>query len=129
MPVRNNVEEERRRSARFSCDGHATITRLPSSGIFLPGKILDRSLGGCHVDAGFPIDCGVRAEIVARVSAGSFPAVGEVRAIRGRSGVCIEFVRLAVAEKTLGNRLRFPRKLLTAESLGDSSGSPVASAG
>jgi hypothetical protein len=101
MAVRNEVEEERRRSPRFSCDGHATITRLPSSGIFLPGKILDLSLGGCHVDAGFPIDCGVRAEIVARVSAGSFRAVGEVRAIRGRSGACIEFVRLSSGGKDM----------------------------
>ena len=53
------------------------------------------------MDAGFPIDCGVRAEIVARVSAGSFRAVGEVGAIRGRSGVCIEFVRLSTGGKDM----------------------------
>jgi hypothetical protein len=101
MPVRNEAEEERRRSPRFSCDGHATVTHLPSSGIFLPGKILDLSLGRCQVGAGFPMDCGVRAEIVARVSARSFRAVGEVRAIRGCSGVCIEFVRLSTGGKDM----------------------------
>src|SRR5271170_7661944 len=47
------------------------------------------------------MDLGVRAEIVAWVSAGSFRAVGEVRAIRGRSGVCIEFVRLSSGGKDM----------------------------
>ncbi|MGD0508397.1 MAG: PilZ domain-containing protein [Terriglobales bacterium] len=101
MPERTTAEEERRRSPRFSCGGHATITRLPSSGIFLPGRILDLSLGGCRVDTIFPIDCGVRAEIVAHVNAASFRAVGEVRASPGRSGACIEFVRLSTGGKDM----------------------------
>jgi hypothetical protein len=101
MPERTDADEDRRRNTRFTCGGDAKISRLPSDGIFLPGKILDLSLGGCCVDTTLPIDCGVRAELVVRVNAASFRAVGEVRAIRGRSGACIEFVRLSTGGKEM----------------------------
>jgi PilZ domain len=101
MPERKGANDDRRGGPRFSCGGHATISCLPSDGIFLPGKIRDLSLGGCCVDTALPIDCGVRAELVVRVNAASFRAVGEVRAIRGRSGVCLEFVRLSPGGKDM----------------------------
>jgi PilZ domain len=101
MPERTNADDDRRRSPRFSCGGHASVSRLPSNGIFLTGNIRDLSLGGCCVDTTLPIDCGVRAEIVVRVNAASFRAVGEVRAIRGRSGACIEFVQLSTGGKDM----------------------------
>ena len=47
----------------------------------------------CCVDTPVLIDCGTRAEIVVRVNATSFRAVGEVKAIRGRSVAGMEFVR------------------------------------
>jgi hypothetical protein len=99
--VDTNVEKDRRRSPRFSCGGHAKIVRLPSDGIFLPGKIIDLSLGGCYVDTTLPIDCGVRAEIMVHVNAASFRAIGEVKALRGRSGASMEFVHLSAGGKDM----------------------------
>jgi PilZ domain-containing protein len=93
------LDDERRRSPRFSCTGRAEINRLPSSGILLTGTIRDLSLHGCFVDTSLPIDCGSRAEIVVRVNAASFRAVGEVRAIRGRSGAALEFVHMSAGGK------------------------------
>ncbi len=101
MPERKGANDDRRGSPRFSCGGHATISCLPSDGIFLPGKIRDLSLGGCCVDTTLPIACGARAEVVVRVNAASFRALGEVRAIRSRSGVCLEFVRLSPGGKDM----------------------------
>lgn len=91
--------DDRRESPRFSCGGHATISRLPSDGIILPGKVRDLSLGGCCVETTLLIAPGVRAELVLRVNAASFRAVGEVRAIRGHSGACLEFVLLSASGK------------------------------
>ncbi len=90
---------DRRHSPRFKCGGQAQISRLPSDGIFVPGKIFDLSLGGCCVDTTLPIDCGVRTEMVVRVNAASFRAVGEVRGIRDRFGAGIEFVHLSAGGK------------------------------
>lgn len=101
MPKRPDGEDERRRTPRFSCNGLAQITRLPSNGIFLPGKICDLSLGGCRVVTTLPIESGVRAELVVRVNDASFRAVGEVRAMPGGSRACIEFVRLSSGGKDM----------------------------
>ena len=95
------ANDDRRGSQRFSCGGQATISCLPSDGIVLPGKIRDLSLGGCCVDTTLPIARGARAELVVRVNAASFRAVGEVRAIRGHSGACLEFVLLSAGGKGL----------------------------
>jgi hypothetical protein len=99
MPQRSKTDTDRRRSPRFSCGGQAQLSRLPSDGIFLPGKIRDLSVGGCCVDISSQIDCGVRTEIVLRVNAASFRAVGEVKATRGQSGACIEFLQLSQSGK------------------------------
>lgn len=121
---------DRRRSPRFSCSGLAKITRLPSSGIFLPGTIRDLSLGGCCVDTTLPIDFGVRTEIVVRVNAASFRAVSEVKAIRGDATACLEFIHLSAGGKDLledmvtelarlqafVNKLRAARREMDAES-------------
>ena len=100
-PERTSEDDDRRRSARFSCGGLAKISRLPSDGVFVPGKILDLSLGGCCVDTALPIEYGARTDIVVRVNAASFRALGEVRAIRGRSGACVEFVHLSAGGKDI----------------------------
>jgi PilZ domain len=101
MPVRTDVDEDRRRSPRFNCGGYAEINCLPSTGIMLVGTIRDLSLHGCRVDTSLPIDCGVRAEIVVRVNASSFRAVGEVRAIRGLSSAGWEFVQLSAGGREM----------------------------
>jgi hypothetical protein len=96
-----SAEEDRRRTARFSCGGQAQVSPLPSNGLFMPGMIRDLSLHGCWVEIPQPIDCGARAEILVRVNAASFRAVGEVRAVRGRSGAGLEFVQLSLGGKDL----------------------------
>jgi hypothetical protein len=99
MSERRKADDDRRSNPRFSCGGYATISCLPSNGVFLPGKIRDLSLGGCCVDSALLLDRGARAEIVVRVNAASFRAVGEVRAIRGQSGACLEFIQLSAGGK------------------------------
>ncbi len=130
MAERTTADEDRRRSPRFNCGGHAIVSPLPSNGIFIPGKVVDLSLHGCRIDTHRPIDCGVRAEIVVRVNSASFRAVGEVRVIRGRSGAGMEFVRLSAGGKNMlaglvtelarlqaiGNKLKSARREMDAES-------------
>jgi hypothetical protein len=114
MPELVDADEDRRRSTRFICGGDAKISLLPSDGIFLAGKILDLSLHGCRIDTtlAINIDNGVRTEIVVRVNDASFRAVGEVRAVRGASGVGIEFVRLSASGKdTLSDLIKELAKL------------------
>jgi len=100
MPERSDVEEDRRRP-RFTCGGQAKINCLPSNGIVLPGTIRDLSLHGCCLDIPQPFDCGKRAEIIVRVNASSFRAVGEVKAIRGPTTAGLEFVHLSAGGKDL----------------------------
>ncbi|HSZ60383.1 MAG TPA: PilZ domain-containing protein [Terriglobales bacterium] len=100
MAERTNEPESRLRHPRFNCGGTATFSCLPSNGIFLPGKILNLSLGGCCVDTTLPIDHGVRAELVVHVNSASFRAVGEVKGRRGHSEACIEFVYLSRGGKS-----------------------------
>src|SRR5277367_343847 len=86
---------------RFNCGGLAKINRLPSDGIFLQGKMLDLSLGGCRIATTLPIERGVRAELVVHVNSASFRAVGEVRAIRRESDACIQFLYLSSGGKDM----------------------------
>lgn len=89
MSEHTKGDDDRPRNPRFSCGGVAKISLLPSNGLFLSGKILDLSLGGCCVDTPVPIECGARAEIVVHVNSSSFRAVGEVRGIPGNSEAVI----------------------------------------
>jgi hypothetical protein len=96
----------------------------------MPGTIRDLSLHGCWIEIPQPIDCGVRAEILVRVNAASFRAVGEVRAVRGHSGAGLEFVHLSSGGKdllgdliaqlarlqALMNKLKADRRKMDAES-------------
>ena len=101
MPERTEADEERRRSPRFNCGGQVKVSRLPSDGIFLPGKIRDLSLGGCCLDTALPIESGTRTEVVVRVNGASFRAVGIVRALRDKSATGIEFVQLSAGGREL----------------------------
>lgn len=90
------LEQDRRRSPRYSCGGLVQIVCLPSDGILLPGKIHDLSLGGCSVETVSPLECGVRTEILVRVNTSSFRAVGQVRAVRGSARMGMQFLQLSV---------------------------------
>ena len=130
MAIGKDADEDRRRTVRFNCGGQAQVSPLPSSGIVMPGTIRDLSLHGCWVEIPHPIDCGVRAEILVRVNAASFRAVGEVRAVRGQSGAGLEFVHLSSGGKdllgdliaqlarlqALMNKLKADRRKMDAES-------------
>jgi hypothetical protein len=94
-------DEDRRRSPRFACSGEAKIVRLPSNGLLIPGKMRDLSLGGCYVETSSALDCGARTEIVVRINSASFRAVSQVKAIRDRFGVGMEFVRLSARGKDM----------------------------
>jgi PilZ domain-containing protein len=101
MPEHVPAGDDRRLRPRFTCGGLARIHLLSSDGLVVPGKIRNLGLGGCCVDTAVPMDCGTRAEIIARVKAASFRAMGEVRAIRGDSSVCVEFVHMSTGGKGL----------------------------
>jgi PilZ domain-containing protein len=130
-PNKERPEEDRRRSTRFSVGGYATIHCLPSEGVSIAGTIRDLSLHGCCIDTPLRLDSGVRAEILVRVNASSFRALGEVRAIRGLSGAGVEFVQLSAGGRDLlantmaqlarvqaaMNRLRASRREMDAELL------------
>ena len=89
------IDPERRRSPRFSCRGLAKIICLPSDGIFLHGKILDLSLGGCGVETPKPLIHGAIAEIMVRIHGSCFRALGQVRAVHGSAGNCMQFLQLS----------------------------------
>lgn len=94
--------ENRRRSPRFDCTGLANILCLPSDGALLQGMIRNVSQGGCYIETGLVLPCGTLTEILARVDNSCFRALGQVKAVRACSGVCIEFVRLSAgAERML----------------------------
>ena len=93
--------KDRRRNRRFTCGGEVKISRLPSDGIVVPAKLRELSLGGCYLDTDLTIDYGTRAELVVRINAATFRALGEARAKRGPSGAGFEFVRLGGGGKDL----------------------------
>jgi PilZ domain len=92
---------DRRCSPRFSCGGLAKIIRLPSDGLFLPGKLHDLSLGGCGVETVSPLECGALAEILLRVNASSFRALGQVRAMHPPAGIGMQFLQLTASGKDI----------------------------
>jgi PilZ domain-containing protein len=101
MSVLTPGDADRRRSPRYSCGGAAKILSLPSNGPSLPGRVRDLSLRGCCIETVPALDCGVRTEIVLRVSSGSFRAVSQVKGMRDRFGVGMEFVHLSTCGKEM----------------------------
>jgi PilZ domain-containing protein len=98
-------ERDRRRSPRFSCGGEAKIVCLPSDGISFAGRVRDLSLGGCWIETVSPISCGVRAEILLRTNTSAFRAVGQVKAVRERRGICLQFERLSAGGQKMLTQL------------------------
>jgi len=89
---------DRRRVPRYSCSGQAQVTSLPLNGLLLKGKVRDLGLGGCCiecVETTSPFDLGAPTEILVKVNSWFFRAMAQVRAIHGRSGVSMEFMRMS----------------------------------
>jgi hypothetical protein len=90
--------KDRRRIPRYICCGEAQIAFLPSGGTFLRGQVRDLGLGGCRIECietPSELDLGTRTEILVEVNSWFFRAMAHVRAIRGRRGVSMEFMRMS----------------------------------
>jgi hypothetical protein len=96
---KSSATKERRRSARFHCGGHAKITELPSDGNVIPATVRDLSLNGCCINVARLIPCGSRAEIMVRVNASSFRAIGKIKVLRAPFVIGFEFVHLSSGGK------------------------------
>jgi|SRR5271166_1184643 len=89
---------DRRRVPRYSCSGQVQIRCLPLSGALLRGRVRDLGLGGCCIDCletAFPLDLGAQTDILVEVNSWFFRAMGHVRALRGRSGISVQFLRMS----------------------------------
>jgi len=95
---------DRRRVPRYSCSGLAQITSLPTYGSLLRGRVRDLGLGGCCIECAETVpllDLGDRTEILLEVNSWFFRAMAQVRAIRGRSGMSMEFVRMSAGGSSM----------------------------
>ena len=89
---------DRRRIPRYSCRGLAQITCLHLDGAQLKGRLRDLGLGGCcieNVETTPPFDLGTKTEILIEVNSWFFRAMAQVKALRERSGISVEFVRMS----------------------------------
>jgi hypothetical protein len=86
---------ERRRTPRYLCGGRAQITRLPSDGAVLQGRLRNLGLGGCFIETSSPLQLGTRTEVLVQVNTLCFRAMSLVRAVRSSSGIGVEFIRLS----------------------------------
>jgi PilZ domain-containing protein len=77
---------------------------LPWEGALLWGRLYNLGLGGCNLETVSPLEHGTRAEIVLCVNTWSMRAIAQVRAVRERSGIGVEFVRMSAgAYRTLAD--------------------------
>jgi hypothetical protein len=89
---------DRRRVPRYSCSGLVQIASLPLNGIVLNGTVRDLGLGGCYIEnieTTSRFDLGARTEILVKVNSLYFRAMAHVKALRERSGISVEFVRVS----------------------------------
>jgi len=89
---------DRRRIPRYSCSGQARISCLPLNGTLLSGRLRDLGLGGCcieSIETPSSFDLGTQTEILMEVNSWFFRAMGHVRALRDRSGISVEFMRMS----------------------------------
>jgi hypothetical protein len=96
VPLAGN--NDRRRIPRYSCSGHARISCLPLNGTLLSGRLRDLGLGGCCIEGiatPSSFDLGAQTEILVEVNSWFFRAMGHVRALRDRSGISVEFMRMS----------------------------------
>jgi hypothetical protein len=94
-------DDDRRRSPRFICSGEARISRLPSDGALVSGRLRNLSMGGICIETNLPVDLGERHEILINVDAVSFRTLGLVRAIRERTRASLEFVQMSAGSRDI----------------------------
>ena len=95
---------DRRRVPRYYCGGLARISCLPLYGSLLTARLRDLGLGGCCVECPVTLpllDLGVRTEILVEANSWSFRALAHVRAIRGHSGISMEFARMSAGGSSM----------------------------
>jgi PilZ domain len=95
---------DRRRIPRYFCSGVAQINCLPLSGSLLRGRVRDLGLGGCCIECietGPLLDPGDRTEVLVEVNSWFFRAMAQVKAIRGRSGISMEFIRMSAGGSSM----------------------------
>jgi len=95
---------ERRRVPRYLCSGQVQIMCLPLRGTLLRGRVRDLGLGGCcieNIETIFPFDLGAQTEIRVEVNSWYFRAMGHVRAVRERSGISLEFLRMSAGGSSM----------------------------
>jgi hypothetical protein len=95
---------DRRRIPRYSCRGLAQITCLHLDGAQLKGRLRDLGLGGCcieNVETTPPFDLGTKTEILIEVNSWFFRAMAQVKALRERSGISVEFVRMSTGGRSM----------------------------
>jgi PilZ domain-containing protein len=89
---------DRRRMPRYSCSGHAQIASFPLTGRLLSGRIRDLGLGGCcieNIETTSAFDLGARTEILVNVNSWFFRTLAHVKAVRDRSRISVEFLRMS----------------------------------
>jgi hypothetical protein len=99
-----NSSNDRRRLPRYYCGGLARISCLPLYESRLTARLRDLGLGGCCVECPETVpllDLGVSTEIQVEVNSWSFRALAHVRAIRGRSGISMEFMRMSAGGSSM----------------------------
>ena len=95
---------DRRRIPRYFCSGVAQINCFPLSGSLLRGRVRDLGLGGCCIECveSVPLlDPGDPTEVLVEVNSWSFRAMAQVRAIRGRAGISMEFMRMSAGGSSM----------------------------
>jgi hypothetical protein len=100
MPEHSHFEvaarrRDRRLTPRYVCCGEAQITPLPSDGMLFRGRLRNLGLGGCYVETGFLFLVGTRTEVLVQANALCFRAMAEVKAVREKYGIGLEFLRLS----------------------------------
>ena len=59
------------------------------------GRLRNLGLGGCYVETGSPFAVGTRTEVLLQANALCFRAMAEVKAVREKYGIGLEFLRLS----------------------------------
>lgn len=68
------------------------------NGPLIPGTIRDLGMGGCCIEnlqTVYPFDLGTQTEILVKVNSWFFRAMAHVKAVRGPSGISVEFMRMS----------------------------------
>jgi hypothetical protein len=68
---------------------------LPSDGTLFGGRLRNLGWGGCYIETGSPFVIGARTEVLVKANALWFRAMAQVRAIREKSGIGLQFIRLS----------------------------------